>query len=145
MINCFNNVCSSFQEWRQEITDQASEWLDHNWEYYTKERAIFKGLPFAAISTLACTLLFNCTKPAIGTIFGVVNYIILTSSLEIIRKHHEIDKIKALAILGMSGAISLAFIRTVCKTSMSYQAAILLATAAFAGQLAREYFSTQEY
>ncbi len=94
---------------------------------------------------MACALLFNCAKPSTGAIFGTVNYIALTSLIETIRAHHNIDKTKAVVILGISCAISLAFIRTVCKTTMNYQTAALLATASFAGQIAREFLSNEDY
>lgn len=80
-----------------------------------------------------------------GALFGTVNYLVLTSLLEIIRTHHEIDKPTAVALIGISGSISWAFVQTVCKTALTYQAAIILTTAAFAAQVARRFFVTEDY
>ena len=41
---------------------------------------------------------------------------------------------KALVLIGLSGPIGSAFIQTVCKTTMTYQAVFILTTASLAGQ-----------
>lgn len=144
MIEFCSNTWSNFLEWKEECVDQASDWLDHNWDYYTQERGVSRGLPIAMISSIAASYLFQCAKPSSAGIFGAVNYITLTSLLEVIRARHYIDTTKACVILGISGAISLAFMQTVCKTAMTNQTAIILATAAFAGQIARSFGMPEE-
>lgn len=139
MIDYISNTYSNIQEWQSDLVQSEP------WRYYVQERAVIKGLPIAVISTIAASYLFNCAKVSTGAIFGAVNYITLTSLLEIIRAHHEIDRTKAMVILGISSAISLAFIQTICKTAMSYQTAIILSVAAFAGQLSREFLVTDPF
>ena len=140
MINFCSNALSNFSDWTEELSDP----LESPWKYYTQERAVLKGLPIAMISTIAAAYLFNCAKASTGAIFGVVNYVILTFLIEIIRAHQEIDKTKACVILGISCAVSFAFVQTVCKTSMTYQTAIILGIAAFAGQLSREFLMNED-
>lgn len=137
MIEYFSNSWLNFLDWKDDCINQTSEWLDYNWDYYTQERKVIKGLPIAVISCIAAGYLFQCAQPSPAAIFGAINYITLTSLLEVIRANHHIDAPKACIILGISGAVSLAFVQTVCKTAMTYYAAMILATAAFAGQLAR--------
>lgn len=132
MIEFISNAWSNFQ-------NSDDEFAHSEWRHYIHERAVLKGFPIAVISSIAAAYLFNCAKVSTGALFGAVNYIALTSLIEVIRAHHDIDKTKAAAILIISGGISLAFMQTLCKTAMTYQTAILLSTAAFAGQLAREF------
>lgn len=143
MINYCANVWSNLVEFQQEKCEVASQWLeDHHWTYYTQGRAIFKGFPFAVISAIAGAYLFNCAKPSTGAIFGAANYMILTTLIETILMHDpssDYRAVKGLGLTGLSGVISLAFIRTVCKTEMTYQTACILTTAAFVGQLARDF------
>lgn len=145
MITYFSNTWSDFLEWKDEVVEQQSEWLDRNWNDYTQERAILQGLPIAVISSIAAAYLFQCTSPIAGAIFGAINYLTLTPLVEISHTHYKIDNTQACIILAVNGAISLAFIQTVCKTTMTYQAAAILTIAAFGGQLARQFFSTQDY
>ncbi len=145
MIKNISNACSDFLEWKDEVLSRQSEWLNHQWNYYTKERAILQGLPIAIITSIATAYLFQCTRPVTALIFGAVNYLAVTTLLEIMRTHHKIDRTQACILLTIGGAMSVAFIQTVCKTSMTYQAAILLTIAAFSGQLARQFFSTEDY
>jgi hypothetical protein len=140
MINFLSNAWSDFVDWKEETSEKAAEWLNHKWDYYTKDRAVIHGFPIAVLSSIAATFLFNCTKRSTAAIFGAVSYLTLTSLLEIIRAHHYVDKTKACIIVGVSSAVTLGFIKTVCKTSMTYQAAIILSIASFSGQLAREFF-----
>lgn len=140
MINLLSTTCSNFIQWKDEILEEC----EGTWKYFTKERCIPQGFPVAVVSSIAAAYLFNCSKLSTGAVFGAVNYITLTSLLEIVRVHHEIDHAKAGALIGLSGAISMAFIQTVCKTSISYQTSIILGIAAFAGQLTREFFVDHE-
>jgi hypothetical protein len=133
------NLLTNISNWIEEI----SEPYEDSWKYYTQDRAVLKGLPVTIISTTAAAYLLG-VKPSMGAIFGLINYIALTSLIEIFRVHQDIDKTKACVILGVSGAISLAFVQTVCKTTMTYQIAIMLAVAAFAGQISREFFYNDE-
>lgn len=145
MLDFVSNAWSHVRDWVQGEDEFDAGLDDSNWTYYVKGRAVLHGLPIAGISTVAAGYLFNCASASTGAIFGVVNYIALTSLLEIIRAHHDIDETKAGVIIGISGAISMAFIQTVCKTNMTYSAAIILGTAAFAGQLTREFFIKQNF
>jgi hypothetical protein len=144
MLDFVSSAWSHVRDWVQGADEFDAGLDDRQWTYYVKGRAVLHGLPIAAISTVAAAFLFNCANASTGAIFGVVNYLALTSLLEIIRAHHEIDKTKAGVIIGISGAISMAFIQTVCKTNMTYYAAIILGTAAFAGQLTRLFYMTEE-
>jgi hypothetical protein len=144
MIEYLSNAWSNFLEWKDEVLEQQSEYLNRSWNYYTEERAVIRGFPIAVISSMAAAYFFQCARPTTGAIFGAVNYLTLTSLSEILRAHHEIDKTERYIILGVSGAISFAFMQTVCKTAMTYQAALILTIAAFGGQLARCCFSTQD-
>ncbi len=139
MIEYFSNRWSNFTEWTEEIIDQSPDL-----KYYIQDRAVIHGLPVAAISTVAAGYLFDCAKTSTAAIFGVVNYLTLTSLLEMIRSRHEIDKLEGAIIIGVSGVISMAFIQTVCKTSMTYQTAMVLGAAAFAGQVGRLVLSNPD-
>lgn len=69
-MRCINNLWSDFQEWKEDFVEHFDEDYGRLWKYYTQERAIFKGLPFATISAMACALLFNCAKPSSGAFLG---------------------------------------------------------------------------
>jgi hypothetical protein len=141
MTGYIQSLWSRFQDWKEEaFSEDSSEGFGHYWNYYYNERAVLHGLPIAMISTMATAYLFDCAKTSTGATFGLVNYITLTCSLEAIRHHQEIDTITGYVITGINGAVSLAFIRTVCNTEINYQTAIVLGIAAFAGQFFRQYF-----
>lgn len=131
---------ANFQRWKEEVSEQLTE------NYYIHNRAVLHGLPFATITTLVAGMLCDCAKPSQGAIFGAANYMVLTSLVEITHQpQYKFDeKTKAAILLGISGAVSWAFTQTICKTSLTYKAAIVLSVAAFAGQLARFHYGKSE-
>lgn len=140
MINYINNLWSDFQDnWGQEELGEQT-----TWKYYTRNRAVFHGLPIAAITAAASAYLFQATSAKTGAIFGTVNYITLTTFIEAIRAHYEIDPPKAVILVGMACLVSHAMMETIFKASISYQTAIMLGVASFAGQLARDFFINED-
>lgn len=137
----FSQQWVNLQQWKEEVTEQLAE------NYYIHNRAVPHGFPFATITTLVAGVLFNCAKPAQGAIFGAANYVVLTSLVEITHQpQYKFDeKTKAMVLVGISGAVSWAFTQTVCKTSLTYKAAIVLSVAAFVGgQLARLHYGKSD-
>ena len=135
MLEFCSKTWSGLCDWKNE-TIERSEKL----RFYTQDRAVHKGLPIAIISSIAAAYLFNAAPLAVGAVFGAVNYITLTSLLEITRSQYiKIDKPIAFAIIAASSAISGAFIHTICKTSISVQTILVLSAAAFAGQIMRNH------
>lgn len=135
MLQFCSNTWSDIREWKDETTERLQR--SENIRYYTQDRAVLKGLPVAVISSIAAAYLFNCSTLVTGAIFGTVNYLTLTTLLEVIRNVYEIDNKTGAFIIGISSAISLALVRNVCRTPLSIQAAVILSVAAFAGQLLR--------
>jgi hypothetical protein len=131
---------ANFQAWKEDVTEQLAE------NYYIYNRAVLHGFPFATITTLVAGVLFDCAKPSQGAIFGAANYVVLTSLVEITHQpQYKFDETtKAAALLGISSAVSWAFTQTVCKTSLTYKAAIVLSVAAFAGQVARLHYGKSD-
>ena len=134
MLQFCSNTWSGLYEWKNETIERSE-----NLRFYTQDRAVHKGVHISIISSIAAAYLFNAAPLAVGAVFGAVNYITLTSLLEITRSQYNIDKPAALAIIGASSAITGAFIHTICKTSISVQAILILSAAAFAGQIMRNH------
>jgi hypothetical protein len=107
------------------------EHANHTWEYL-KHKDLIKGLPIAAISGATAAYLLGCAHPAVGFVFGIVNYITV-ASLSTATNQYENSNEKAATIIGSSYVISTAFMQTVLKASLSYKAAVPLALAAALG------------
>lgn len=137
MLEYITNSLDNVQEWKNDLIESE------NWRYYVRERAVFQGLPIAVISSIAAAYLFQATSIKTAAIFGTFNYVALTSTLELLRKHYQIDPLKGAAIVGLCGVVTMAFLQTVCQINLSYRAIIILSTAAFVGQLARQFFVSE--
>lgn len=117
---------------------EATEYLENQWQYYVNDRCIFSGLAISVITTAAAAYLFQGVSPQSGAIFGIVNYTAVTALSESTRSYSNVGQIKMIGILGISYLISKAFMKTVCRVSLSHHKALILAVAAIAGQLYRD-------
>src|SRR5262245_13054351 len=98
MLDGIRNLWPGFQEDLPEFEEQTT------WKYYIKDRAVLHGLPIAAITAAASAYLFQAVSEKTGAIFGVVNYITLTSIIEVLYDHfeNEIPNAAVIASVGIS-------------------------------------------
>jgi hypothetical protein len=133
MVNYLYYMMDKLTGYVEDPTDDNSG----RWKHLTNNRTV-QGLPIATIGSVAAAYLFNCAAPGSGLVFGAVNYIVLTSLYRFITAHHEIEtNYEALALVGSGALITQAFLRTVCKVAIGYQAAAVLSLASLGGQLYR--------
>src|SRR5580658_3019828 len=105
--NCFATAWTTIQHWGANLSDGVSERFGHQWRFYVGERAVLHGLPVAAITALATGQLFGCATIASGSIFGIINYITLTSITEVLRQRYDMNNLPAMTgVIGVSAAIS---------------------------------------
>ncbi|CUI17242.1 hypothetical protein PNK_1633 [Candidatus Protochlamydia naegleriophila] len=144
MLNACTAIYQGVLEWSEELKDSVADHVDQHWDYYVKERAVLHSLPITVISTVAFAALFSSTSLSTAALYGVVYSVVFTPMVEIARQQIDLDLKKSSVILGISYAVTTAFINTVCKTHMNYQVAIPLALAAFGGQIVRICFMDRD-
>lgn len=143
MINSCTGFYQKIAEWGEDFKETVTDSVD--WEYYVNDRAVLHSLPLTVISTVAFAALFSSTSLATAALYGTIYSAVFTPLAEISRQHIELDNTKNMIILGISYAVTTAFINTISKTHMSYLVAIPLSFAAFGGQIARICFMDREF
>lgn len=132
-------------EWTQDGSEKINDFLKDN-EYVAKirQRSLLTGLPFSILSGGVAAYLFKGASIYHGMIFSVVNYAACTSLAEVLGINKFRIEVNAPLSIGLSAAISWAFIETICKTTLSSKTVFILAIASGAGQLARNYFIARQ-
>jgi hypothetical protein len=123
---------------------KAADWCSNKYNEYIVDRCVLHGLPVSLIVTVACAKYFQSTSILSAALFAVVNYTVVTSAVETMRRYRDISMHSRTAIIVVGGVLSAVAVQQCSMGTLSYKSSFILTLAAFSGQVFRAYMSADE-